>query len=62
MVQQRDLPRPHLLAGGGPLAACLALLARPHPSRPLPPLDWSSLEYLLDSAHNNSQFVNIIAR
>lgn len=61
LLQQRELPRPHL-SDGGPLAACLAVLARPHPSRPLPPLDWSSLEYMLDSVELNNHFVNIIAR
>jgi hypothetical protein len=61
LLQQRELARP-LMSDVGQLATCLAVLALPHPSRPLPPLDWSQLEHLLDCAELNTHFVTIVAR
>ena len=63
LLQQRELPR-HPGPDSAAAAAILSVLAKPpHPTKPLPPFDWSNLEPLLDNnAELSTSFASIIAR
>ena len=63
LLQQRELPR-HPGPDSAAAAAILSVLAKPpHPTKPLPPFDWSNLEPLLDNnAELSTSFASIIAQ
>jgi hypothetical protein len=65
VLQQRELPPTPPSGPPPPLAAILSLLATPpHPTKHLPPLDWSGLESLVESYSHQlvPLFARIIAR
>jgi hypothetical protein len=65
VLQQRELPPTQPSGPPPPLTAILSVLATPpHPTKHLPPLDWSGLEALVESYRHQlmPHFAKIISR